>query len=201
MNVRLQYAMQFSAGVYYGEMYRVNNYNLTLWMMTNSHDPEDHEISFERIKHFVYSKMDSTVFINDNNTEQCQRLIAAGLDVTTLPGDPVDQLIGIMLYYKLNAIAEGRMLVVETELSSQMGGNMVYLHSDDENTNLSHYPDWWTTADLVHCDLDLIDQDKVVAMHQAAAWRDLNLNWPDTIASTVNDNTVVFADFGKNETK
>ena len=201
MNVRLQHTIQFSAGVYYGEMYRVNNYNLTLWMMTNSHDPAEHEISFERIKHFVYSKMDSTVFINGNNVEQCKRLIAAGLDVTTLPGDPVDQLIGIMLYYKLNAIAEGRMLVAETELSSQLGGNMVYLHSDDENINLEHYPDWWNTADLVHCDLALIDQDKVVAMHQNAAWRDLDLNWPDAVPSGSDDNTVVFADFGKNETK
>jgi hypothetical protein len=201
MNVRLQYTMQFSAGVYYGEMYRVNNYNLTLWMMTNSHDPEDHEISFERIKHFVYSEMDSTVFINGKDSEQCKHLITAGLDVTTLPGDPVDQLIGIMLYYKLNAIAEGRMLVVETELSSQMGSNMVYLHSDNENTNLEHYPDWWTTADLVHCDLDLMDQDKVVAMHQNAAWRDLDLNWPAGDQPVISDNTVVFADFGKNETK
>jgi hypothetical protein len=193
--------MSFTAGVYYGEQFRTNNYTLSLWMMTNSHDPQDHEISFERIKHFVYSKMDSTVFINGAEVDQCRRLIDAGLNVTTLPGDPVDQLIGIMLYYKLNAINEERMFVIETELSSQLGSGMVYLHSDNENIDLDYHPEWWTTADLVHCEPDLIEPDKVVSMHQHVAWRDLDLNWPEPELTKNNDNTVVFADFGKNETK
>jgi hypothetical protein len=201
MNVRLQYTISFTAGVYYGAQFRTNSYTLSLWMVTNSHDPEDHEISFERIKHFVYSKMDSTVFINSAETDQCRRLIDAGLNVTTLPGDPVDQLIGIMLYYKLNAINEERMFVVETELSSQLGSGMVYLHSDNENIDLDYYPEWWTTADLVHCEPDLIEPDKVVSMHQHAAWRDLDLAWPEAESTKNSDNTVVFADFGKNETK
>jgi hypothetical protein len=34
-----------------------------------------------------------------------------GINVTTLPEEPVDQIIGMMLYYKLNAIMEGRMIV------------------------------------------------------------------------------------------
>ena len=120
MNVRLKHDMHFTAGVYYNGEMRMNNYNLRLWMITNTYDASSHNISFDRVKYFIYTEMDSTIFINGDDEEQCQQLVDAGLNITTLPGEPVDQLVGLMLYYKLNAIAETRMTIVETELSSVM---------------------------------------------------------------------------------
>jgi hypothetical protein len=201
MNVRLQYTMQFTAGVYYENQLRMNNYTLTVYMMTNSHDANDHDTSFERIKYFIYNQMDSTIFLNENEQAQCQRFVDAGLDVTTLPGDPVDQLIGIMLYYKLNAISEDRMTVIETEVSSQMGSHMVYIHGEHENIGNIAFPDWWQTPDLVHCDHGLISADKIVSLNRSVTWRDLELSWSDTGNIKPEDNTVVFADFTKDETK
>ena len=197
MNVRLKHDMSFTAGVYYNGEMRMNNYNLRLWMITNTYDASSHNISFDRVKYFIYTEMDSTIFINGDDEEQCQQLVDAGLNITTLPGEPVDQLVGLMLYYKLNAIAETRMTIVETELSSIMGENMAYLHSENEMTENVVRPDWWTSADLVHCDTDLIDPDKVVILHQSSIWRDLNLAWPDVEVESIEEtgNTVVFADF------
>jgi len=187
--------MHFTAGVYYNGTLRMNNYNLVLWMSTNTLDPADQNISFERIKHFIYSEIDSTIFINNEYEEQCQQLMRSGLNLTTLPGEPVDQLVGIMLYYKLNAIAENRMIVVETEIASTFGENMTYLHSEHEITDDIIKPDWWTSADLVHCDVKLMDSDKVVTIHQASAWRDIDLAWTDAEDNKESGNTVVFADF------
>lgn len=195
MNVRLKYDMPFSAGVYYNNALRMNNYSLRLWMTTNTEKSSDHSISFERIKYFMYSQIDSTIFINDALTEQCNLLLNAGLNITTVPGDPVDQLIGIMLYYKLNAVMENRMTVVETELGSAFGDNMIYLHSEHENTLGFVQPDWWTTADLIHNNFELIDSDNVVAMSQSTAWRDLDLAWDDEPVDNSNGNVVVFANF------
>lgn len=197
MNVRLKHDMTFTAGVYYNGELRMNNYNLRLWMITNTIEPASHNISFERIKYFIYSEMDSTIFINGNDEEQCQQLAAAGLNITTMPGEPVDQLVGLMLYYKLNAIIETRMTIVETELSSIMGENMSYLHSENEMTENVVRPDWWTSADLVHCDIKLMDSDKVVTLHQSSVWRDLELSWPNYDSENIEEtgNTVVFADF------
>jgi len=197
MNVRLKHDMSFTAGVYYNGEMRMNNYNLRLWMITNTYDASSHNISFDRVKYFIYTEMDSTIFINGDDEEQCQQLVDAGLNITTLPGEPVDQLVGLMLYYKLNAIAETRMTIVETELSSVMGENMAYLHSENEMTEDVVRPDWWTSTDLVHCDTNLIDPDKVVILHQSSIWRDLNLAWPDVEVESIEEtgNTVVFADF------
>ena len=199
MNVRLRHEMHFTAGVYYGGQTRMNNYTLTLWMTTNCLDATDQNTSFERIKYFVYSELDSTIFINSEHQTQCQLLSAAGLDVTTMPGEPVDQLVGLMLYYKLNAITEGRMIIEETEIASTMGENMTYLHSGIEQTDIPEQPDWWLAADPIHCDPALIDTDKVLTMPQATIWRDLDLAWaqPETVSDT--GNTVVFADFKKSD--
>lgn len=203
MNVRLRHDMHFTAGIYYGGQTRMNNYTLTLWMTTACSDLQDQNTAFERIKFFIYGKMDSTVFINSAHQDQCQLLMSAGLKVTTLPGEPVDQLIGIMLYYKLNAITEGRMIIEETEITSAMGDNITYLHSEHENTDIVAHPDWWQMSDPVHCDLDLIDTDKVVAMPQASSWRDLELSWSESESSSDLEstlgNTVVFADFKKSD--
>ena len=97
---------------------------------------------------------------------------------------------------------ENRMIVFETELSSAVGEYMVYLHSEEENTVGYVQPEWWDTADLTHSDFALINSDNVVAIPQAAAWRELDLEWTDDSVSNESGNVVVFADFKKpNETE
>lgn len=196
MNVRLKYDMLFTAGVYYKDNLLMNNYSLRLWMNTNSTDPADQNTAFERIKYFVYTQLDSTIFINQESTDQCQLLADAGLNITTMPGDPVDQLIGIMLYYKLNAITEDRIIIVETEINSTVGENITYLHSEYETTSGYLQPDWWSSADITHNDFVLADSENVVAMAENMVWRDADLAWGDTSAANTG-NVVVFADFKK----
>jgi hypothetical protein len=195
MNVRLRYTMPFSAGVYYGGEMRMNHYTATVYMTTNTRDPDNHNVAFERIKYFVYEQLDSSIFINSDHQDQCERFAAAGLSVTTMPGEPVDQLIGLMLYHKLNAIMEDRIVVDETEISSVLGESMVYLHSGNEHTDVEHFPDWWTSEDPTNSDYVLLSADKVVAMHSTRAWRELELSWPETNTVIETGNIVVFADF------
>jgi len=199
MNVRLKYDMHFSAGIYYNNELRMGLYSLRLWMTTNSEKSTDQNIAFERIKHFVYSQMDSTIFINSNLEEQCRQFTNFGLNITTMPGDPVDQLVGLMLYYKLNAITEDRMIIVETEISSNHGENITYLHSDFENTSGYEQPEWWISPDLIHSDIIPTDKEKIVSIAQGSSWRDLELSWPTDSESDDNGNIVVFADFKQSD--
>ena len=201
MNVRIRHDMSFLAGVHYAEQFRLNQYNVRLWITTNHTDPDTHNIALERIKYFVYNELDSTVFINSEHIPQCKQFMDAGINITTLPAEPVDQIIGIMLHHKLNAIMEQYMIVVETELSSALGDNIVYLHSDNEQTAGVYMDDWWESSDLIHCDQELLAGDKVLTMPGASAWRELNLAWPEYETDANSGNVVVFADFKNNETK
>ena len=198
MNVRLKYDLHFNAGVYYNSNTILNNYSLRLWMITNTELAEDQNTAFERMKYFVYNHVDNTMFIDRAEQEQCAKFLQAGLNITTMPGDPVDQLIGIMLYHKLNAIMEQRMTIVETELSSSQGQAMTYLHSEGENTLGVEAPTWWLSADLAHSDFALPESEKVVSMQTTMAWRDLDLAWSELPPSMDHGNIVVFADFKPN---
>ena len=199
MNVRLQYTMNFTAGVHYHEQMIMNNYMLKVFMITNTTVAENTTIAFERLKYFI-AELDSTVFVNSEEQLACQKYVNAGIKITTLPVDPVDQIIGVMLFHKLNAIMEDRIIVGETELSSVLGDSMVYIHSENETADNLVIPEWWMTPDLVHCDTELIDNDKVLAIHQAGAWRELDLGWIDTVQTDQTGN-IVFADFKRDETE
>jgi hypothetical protein len=177
----------------------MNNYTLRVLMATVSEDPDDQTTAFERLKYFIYTCMESTIFIDVAETAQCNRYAQAGLRITTMPGAPVDQLIGIMLYHNLNAVMENRMIVFETELSSAVGEHMVYLHSEEEHTVGYVQPEWWDTADLNHNEFAPENLDNVVAIPQAAAWRELDLAWTDDVTNNDSGNVVVFADFKQSD--
>ena len=203
MNVRLQKTLTFTSGVWYNntEHLQMNNYTVRVHLHTNTSNTADQNIAFGRMKYFVYYEMDSGIFVNQESKEKCLQLLSSGLSVVTMPTDPVDQMIGIMLYYKLNAIMEQRLIVTEVEIESCFGENLVYLHHEDEDTTDIVRPKWWDTADLLHCDAELLQQDKVVAINHARTWRDLDLAWSDNASGTSPGNVVVFADFKRNDTE
>lgn len=201
MNVRLEYTMHFNAGVHYYGQLIMNSYKLTVYMVTHTAEAELTNIAFDRMKYFVTEVLDSTVFINKEEQEACRLYHAAGVKVTTLPNEPVDQIVGVMLFHKLNAIMEGRISVMETELSSTIGDNMVYLHSENEESKDLIFPAWWTTPDLTHHDFEFNEGDKVFSLYPGnySQWTELNMGWPDDEPKETGN--IVFADFGKDETK
>ena len=201
MNVRIQYPLNFTAGIYYNNQMQMNHYVAKLYMMTNTPDSAANNVAFDRIKHFVYNELDSSIFISSECEEQCKKYLDADLKITTFPGDPVDQLVGIMLFCKLSAIMEGRIGVLENELSSHLGDNMVYLHSENENTEDIKIPKWWTTPDLTHFELEYQDGDHVFSMAPGkySAWTELGLGWPGEEPKETGN--IVFANFGQDETK
>ena len=62
MNVRLNYSIEFTAGFYFNDMLKMNNYKIRLAMMTATPDEESVNIAFERIKYFIGDSIDSRVY-------------------------------------------------------------------------------------------------------------------------------------------
>jgi hypothetical protein len=192
--------MSFTAGVHWDDSMFMNNYVIKLYLITNCVDSASQNVALNRIKHFVYSELSNTIFINNTYVDRCQLYADAGLKITTLPAEPVDQIIGIMLYSKLNAIMENRMIINELSINSELGDHVSYLHAFDENLGEFAESGWWQDADLIHYDPTLIDSNKVVTMPHAV-WQELNLAWPIPVTDTPDNNNVVFAEFKKDESK
>ena len=193
MNVRIAQLLSFNAGTWYDNELEMTEYTVKLWMITNTYSDQEQNIAICRVKHFVFDQLENTIFINQSEEDKARDFIKVGLNVTTLPGVPADQLIGIMVFHKLNAIMEDRIKVIEIEIST--GSGIVYLHSENETSEDLVQPEWWATPDLTHCDLELTDSDKVLSIAHNTLWRDLELEWPNEEVDDQSGNIVVFADF------
>jgi hypothetical protein len=203
MNVRLQYPTTFTAGIFYAGELRMNNYRVNLHLITGEVTGDEHNIALDRIKYFLHNQINSSVFVNRENLSSCQSLTAAGIRVTPIPEEPVDQVIGIMLYCKLNAIMEQRMIITEIELSSELGDSIVYLHNDLENMGPIEDAGWWHDPEPTHVDSAVVDIDNVVPLNYNTSWKELGLAWDNIVVVRPDDtdNKVVFADFSKDDTR
>jgi hypothetical protein len=197
MNVRLQYDIDFMAGIYYEDSLQLNQYSVSLDLVTKTTDAEQTNIAMNRLKCFIWSELENTVFINQVHEEKAEMMSLLGINVTTLPEEPVDQLIGIMLYCKLNAIMEGRMIITDLNIQSTLGDQVWYLHNEEDALGPFVDDGWWTLSNTQHENIELETVSQNVVKVTTTGWQEYGLEWPDEVKHTAN--TVVFANFPKNE--
>lgn len=199
MNVRLQYDLDFLAGIYYDDRLQLNSYSISMSLLTKTLDAVNTNIAMDRLKMFMHGELSNTVFINQALQERAEMLQIMGVNVTTLPEEPVDQIVGMMLYYKLNAIMEGRMAVTRLDLMSALGDSVWYQHDADEDSPGPFRAEgWWHEPSVQHDTVVQGDAGDNVVKVVPNAWIEYGLTWPeDTPEPTAN--TVVFANFTKNE--
>ena len=200
MNIRLQYDLGFLAGVYYQDHLQINSYTVNLNLLTNTAISADTNVALERIKWFVYNALDSTVFFGPSDRARAEILATMGVNVTTLPDDPVDQIVGIMLYKKLNAIMQDRMSITALYVSSILGDNVWYQHDEDDYAGPFVQPGWWNQHNLCHSDIDVRKTTENVVKVQPNPWHELHLDWPEDL-QMLDTGNVVFTNFKRNEDK
>jgi hypothetical protein len=197
MNVKLQYDLDFMAGIWYEGQMQMNHYSLSMNLLTQTMDSAATNVAMDRLKYFVLTHMQNTVFISQEHIEVAELLKSLGVNVTTLPGEPVDQLIGIMLYCKLNAIMEGRMTVDSLNLASRLGDQVWYLHDAEDSLGMFAVDGWWHSPSAQHHTLNLDAYPANVIQVAPSAWIEHGLLWPE-VAAESSGNTVVFGKFPKN---
>ena len=83
MNVRLQYDIEFLAGIYYEDTLQMNSYSASVQMLTMTNDMISTNIAMERLKCFVYSELANTVFISEKYQEKAEMMALMGINITT----------------------------------------------------------------------------------------------------------------------
>lgn len=197
MNVRLQYDIEFLAGIYYDDRLQMNKYDASISLTTATKDVASTNIAMERLKAFVFDELANTVFVNQNNMERAEFLQMIGVNVTTLPEEPVDQIIGMMLYYKLNAIMEGRMVITSLDISSSLGDGVWYQHDEEDSAGPFVKDGWWHQSSTQHETIEPQEVADNVVKVISTGWHEMGLDWPENTAPVAN--TVVYANFPKHE--
>ena len=197
MNVRLQYDIEFLAGIYYDDTLQMNKYDASISLVTATKDVASTNIAMERLKAFVFDELANTVFINQNNAERAEFLQMIGVNVTTLPEEPVDQIVGMMLYYKLNAVMEGRMVITSLDISSSLGDGVWYQHDEEDSAGPFTKEGWWHQSSTQHETIEPQEVANNVVKVITTGWHEMGLDWPENQAPVAN--TVVYANFPKHE--
>jgi hypothetical protein len=198
MNVRLQYDLEFLAGIYYDDRLQINKYDVSMNLLTKTKDAASTNIAMERLKAFVFEELNSTVFINQSNTERAEFLQMTGVNITTLPEEPVDQIVGMMLYYKLNAIMEDRMIITGLDISSALGDGVWYQHDEEDSAGPFAKDGWWHESSTQHETIEIQEVPDNVVKVISTGWYEMGLDWPENTSSAIKAK-VLYANFPKNE--
>lgn len=196
MNVKLRYNTEFLAGIYYEDRLQLNAYSLCIDFLTQSMDSRCTNVAMDRVKHFIHGVLEHTVFVDQSQKDTIATLKNLGVNVTALPEQPIDQIVGLMLFYKLNAIMEQQMVITSLDISSVLGDSIWYTHDLSDAAGPFEQSGWWLLSNTQHdSDPRQTVSAKVVKVI-SRGWHEIGLEWPDS-ETTPTANTVVYGNFPK----
>jgi len=217
MNVRINSDFTIFANTFLHHQLQANRYDITVAFVTNSEKPDHYTVAMDRAVYFIQSVCDNAIFVDEPGIEAYPELDNMGCDVIVLPEEPSDQIIGLMLFCKLNAIMEGKIQVIDVSVKSHVGGNYEYLHNEQELIGPFEEQGWWHESTGSIRDVSTMSDEKLeIYLETLPQWDVLGLEWdqfnPDEAASekpksssrektTSEDGEVVFVDFGNNSNK
>jgi hypothetical protein len=202
MNVKIGYTLQLTAGIWWDERLIMNTYSVTFKMLTVSTDHENQNIALDRLRYMADQCFTDTVFVHQEHRDQIARLRAAGISVTEVPEEPVDQIIGMMLFAKMNAVMEDQICVKTVLVSSRVGDDVIYEHNDTEDIAPFNDEGWWLDPEPTHDVPPVdIDSDSVFVMPSSKLWREVGLDWNSSERDITAENILVFAEFKNDKDK
>jgi hypothetical protein len=195
--IRLEKLLTWSSCITYDEGHVINEYIATICFHNEVEDESQQRIAYNRMKWWIYDVMQGCVLIHEEDP-LLEEYRSTRQRVLALPNDPVDHLVAMMLYLKLNAIMEQKLIIDEIRLSSEQGDHVCYLHSNDVDEIVFDTQGWWIDSGPVWQNRsDLGRDDNVVALDRPTSWDDIGLAWDQP----QHQSQVVYADFGKNAKK
>jgi hypothetical protein len=174
--VRLGFNPQFYAAVHTPDGIIMNSYHVDMQMVTVSNNSYDQNIALARVKYIIFEQFCNSIFIDQTETDAIAAYEAAGMQCVGFPTEPVDQIVGLALYLKLNAVIEDVIQISDLNLHSDAGGGITYLHHDDEEIGPFDDEGWWHGSHPT-CAIGK-QKGKVVTLNDTT-WKNVDLEWDD----------------------
>lgn len=177
MNVKITYNTDFLAGVHWDEHFLMNNYYVTVDMLTNTADTLNQNIALSRIRHVMEEQLQDCYFVNLIDAAAIEQLQLAGIKFSELPEQPVDQIVGMILFAKFSAVAEQQLLIQSVKVSSVLGDRIIYEHSKDDKAAFTSDA-WWNSASPYCSDIDTPGYNNSICLvNGTKRWRELGMHW------------------------
>ena len=202
---------EFMSGITLGGELFYNRYELMIDFYSLGDTPTNQNLALDRLTYFIYDVVGRAAFIPEGDDALVAKYAAAGIPVLTSPGPaPVDPLLLAMLATKMNAIMENVLILDAAELSSQVGGGVIYTWdpADDSDevhkfVNETDEAKWWASSEPRFVSYS---EGTKVAKYEVdnpypMTWESLDLEWetdepePKPRKKGKDDGTIIKADF------
>jgi hypothetical protein len=196
MTARIQRSFDFMAGVHFGTEMYTNLYEFDASFNVEAESIEEQNIALERIKYFLDECVQHSIMVHDSETEVIEKLLNADLRICTLPEEPYDQIVGIMLMNKLNSIAEGRLMITDIAITSRLSDGVTCFHSIEENMGPFKLGGWWDDNTPILTDVKQKGKKVIKLKKTNFDWAEFDLNWLDEKPKK-SDSEIVYVNFDK----
>ena len=178
---RIERDIYFFAGIHLEHKFVINAYSLSLSMLIETESTDEHVIALNRMDHFINNVLSNSVFVNQKDLRVIEKYYNAGIDVCFLPDDPYDQVLGLVLLRKLNAIMEDRLKITDMTITSSLNENIRFpiVAEAAENTNYLRGDYWWNKSNTTINNESVLTQetDNIIRLFGDNVWASLDLDW------------------------
>ena len=180
MATKIEREFAFQAGVYFEGEFVMTIYELALKMEVDTASIKEQNIAMDRIHYFLHECLGNSIFVQDSEKKAIEKYMQADIKVCTLPDEPYDQIITILLLMKLNAITEGKLHITEISLMSGLSDDVKFVY--DVETAINHpfgSKGWWADSSTIISDVSKTNKkDKIVRLiKQYSDWASVGLDW------------------------
>lgn len=178
MSSKIHKEYTFLAAIHFENKFMVNLYEMNAVMVINTEDPREQNIAVERINHFLGLVIEDCIFVCEKEKEAIEKYNNAGMKVCTIPEEPYDQIIGLVLLNKCNAIMENRLVMTDIIFGSKLS-NLIKFELTSEMAEAEFDgKKWYNDSSLMIHDKKT-KKDKIVNLfdHNNETWADLELTW------------------------
>lgn len=174
----------FQAAIHYENSFRINSYNISLSILVETEDLREQQVSIDRIGYWLSVVLQDSVFISETEEEQIMKYSYSGINVCTLPDEPYDQLLAIILLLKFNAITEHKVTITDVTITSLLSEGLRYnMLLEDAEEAYGNISGWWQSKDTTTTDYVKTDtqDNKIVKLFTEDVWSQVGLTWKEKV--------------------
>lgn len=176
---RIEKDFYFHAGLHFENSFYINTYDITISLLVETESAYEQSIAMDRAIYFIDNVLKDSILVSGDDHLAIKKYQNAGLRICELPNEPYDQIVGMIVLQKLNAIMENKLKITDLVIASVMSEGVRYSLVSEVSENVLSGNYWWNKADTNLCNTNAAQPDNVVKLFGSDEWAELGLAWKE----------------------
>lgn len=167
----------FLSSIHFEGKFMVNLFEMSATMTVHTENVADQNIAIQRMQYFISEQIEDCIFINEKEKDAIEKYQELNIKTCVIPEEPYDQIVGLILINKCNAIMEGKIIVEEIVFGSKLSNQIKFNISSEEA--IVEYPEkiWYNDPTLSISNKK--KKGKIVPLFGSNTWAELNLTYQE----------------------